>query len=125
MLDLKNDGKNQGPFGGLLVDVALQVHANLFLDDAPVGFFLGVGFLDGLHNHQSRAHDQFLAVVAHQTARHDFRTRITTSSISSSEPESTHTRPAVTGSRRRAPSSVNSIGRPSSTSRISCETAPS
>src|SRR6267143_745689 len=41
------------------------------------------------------------------------RSRITTSSISSSEPESTQTRPAVTGSRRCAPSSVNSIGLPS------------
>ena len=45
-----------------------------------------------------------------------FRSRITTSSISSSEPESTQTRPAVTGSRRNTPSSVNSICWPSSTS---------
>lgn len=57
LLDLKNDGKNQRPLGCLLVDVALQIDANLFLDDPPVGFFFSIGFLDGFHNHQSRAND--------------------------------------------------------------------
>src|SRR6266702_7914231 len=73
LLDFENHGKNQRPLGSLLVDVTFEVHANLFLDDAPVGFFLGVRLLDGLHNHNSRADDQFLAVVAHQSARHYFR----------------------------------------------------
>src|SRR6266850_4544895 len=70
--DFEDDGKNQGPLGGLLADVALQVHADFFLDDAPVGFFFGVGFFDGLQDDEARAGNELLAVVAHQTARHDF-----------------------------------------------------
>src|SRR6267142_1514732 len=73
--DFEDDGKNQGPLGSLLADVALQVHADFFLDDAPVGFFFGVGFFYGLQNDEPRASDEFLAVVAHQAARHDFRMR--------------------------------------------------
>src|SRR5882672_10966439 len=73
--DFEDDGKNQGPLGGLLADVALQVHADFFLDDAPVGFFFGVGFFYGLQDDEPRAGNKLLAVVAHQTARHDFRVR--------------------------------------------------
>src|SRR6266446_6593833 len=74
-LHFEDDGKNEGPLGGLLADVAFQVHADFFLDDAPVGFFFGVGFFDGLQDDEPRAGNKFLAVVAHQTARHDFRMR--------------------------------------------------
>src|SRR6266852_2531835 len=72
-LDFEDDGKNQGPLGSLLADVALQVHADFFLDDAPVGFFFGVGFFNGLQDDEPRAGNKFLAVVAHQATRHDFR----------------------------------------------------
>src|SRR6266446_4213475 len=74
-LHFEDDGKNEGPLGGLLADVAFQVHADFFLDDAPVGFFFGVGFFNGLQDDEPRAGNKFLAVVAHQTARHDFRMR--------------------------------------------------
>src|SRR5260370_41946745 len=53
--DFENNGEGQGPLGSLFVDVALQVHANFFLDYAPVRFFLGIRFLNGLHDHQPRA----------------------------------------------------------------------
>ena len=59
----------------MFVDVALQVDANFFFDDAPVGFFFGVGLLDGFHDHFAGAGDQFLAVVAEEAASDDFRLR--------------------------------------------------
>src|SRR5882672_10869610 len=149
-LHFEDDGKNQGPLGGLLADVAFQVHADFFLDDAPVGFFFGVGFFDGLQDDQPRAGNKFLAVVAHQAARHDFRMRFHLARVFVDRDDrhddpvfgkmfsiANHdvfdffertgihdTRPAVTGSRRYAPSSVNSICWPSSTSRISPDTTP-
>src|SRR5229473_3261594 len=74
-LHFEDDGKNQGPLGGLLADVALQVHADFFLDDAPVGFFFGVGFFDRLQDDEPRAGNELLTLVAHQSSRHDFRVR--------------------------------------------------
>src|SRR5258708_3027015 len=67
-----------------------------------------------------------IAIIGITTPSSDkcFRSRTTISSISSSEPESTSTRPAGTGSRRNAPSSVNSTPFPSSTSKISPLTTP-
>src|SRR5215470_2488979 len=41
-LHFENHRKNERPLGGLFVDVALQVHADFFFDDAPVGVFFGV-----------------------------------------------------------------------------------
>src|SRR5713101_3500385 len=73
---LENDGEDERALGGLFVDVAFQVHADFFLDDAPVGFFLRIGLLDGLQNDVARAVDELLAVVAGQkAARHDLRLR--------------------------------------------------
>src|SRR6266850_7770842 len=74
--DFEDDGKNQGPLGSLLADVALQVHADFFLDDAPVGFFFGVRFFDGLQDDEPRAGNELLAVVAHQASRDDLRVRV-------------------------------------------------
>src|SRR5882762_194998 len=77
--DFEDDRKNQGPFGGLLADVALQVHANFFLDDAPVGFFFGVGLFDRLQNDEPRAGNELLAVIAHQSSRDRKSTRLNSS----------------------------------------------
>src|SRR6266850_5599970 len=73
--DFQNDGKDQGTLGSLFVDVALEVDADFFLDDAPVGFFFGVGLFDRLHDDLPRAGNELVAVVAHQAARNDFRMR--------------------------------------------------
>src|SRR5205807_3212863 len=54
-LHLENHRKDEGPFGSLLVDVAFQVDADLFFDDAPVGVFLGVRFRHGLHQNFARS----------------------------------------------------------------------
>lgn len=45
--DFQDYGEDERALGGLLVDVALEVDADFFLDDAPIGFFFGVGLLDG------------------------------------------------------------------------------
>ena len=57
----------------MFIDVALQVYADFFLDDAPVGFFFGIGLLDGFQDDFASAGDEFLAVVAEHAARDDFR----------------------------------------------------
>src|SRR5712692_226550 len=74
-LVFEDDGKNERPLGGLLVDVALEVDANLFFDDAPVGFFFGVRLLDGFQDDRAGAGQQFLAIVAEEAAGHDFGLR--------------------------------------------------
>src|ERR1700719_1344379 len=67
-----------------------------------------------------------IAIIGITTPSSDrcFRSRTTISSISSSEPQSPSARPADTGSRRNAPSSVNSTHFPSSSSIISPLTTP-
>ena len=72
-LDFEDNRKDQGSLGGLFVDVALEVDADFFFDDAPVGFFFGVGLLDGFEDDFAGAGDEFLAVVAEESARDDFR----------------------------------------------------
>ena len=46
-LDFEDYRQNQRAFGGLFADVALEVHANFFLDNRPVGTFFGVRSIDG------------------------------------------------------------------------------
>src|SRR5579862_5355792 len=65
--------KNRGALGGLLVDVAFKVDANFFLDDRPVGALFGIGSIDGAKHDVAGAGDQVAAVVAHESARNDFR----------------------------------------------------
>ena len=54
-LDFQNHRQNQRTLGRMFIDVTLQVHANFFLDDAPVGFFFGVGLLHGVDDHRAGA----------------------------------------------------------------------
>src|ERR1700740_23833 len=50
-LDFEDDREDQGALRGVLIDVALQIHPDLFLYYAPVGLFFRIGLLDGLeHN---------------------------------------------------------------------------
>src|SRR5262245_12902596 len=72
-LDFENDGQNQRTLGGLLVDVALEVHTNFFFDHGPVGAFFRVRSVDGFQNDVAGACDQVVAIVAHEAARDDFR----------------------------------------------------
>ena len=53
-LDFEDYGEDERALGGLLVDVALEVDADFFLDDAPIGFFFGVGLLDGFDDDFAR-----------------------------------------------------------------------
>src|ERR1700751_380014 len=71
--NFENDRENERAFGCLFVDVALEVYANFFLDDGPVGAFFGVGRIDRSQYDIARAGHQVAAVVAHKSARHDFR----------------------------------------------------
>ena len=71
-LDFEDYGEDERALGGLLVDVALEVDADFFLDDAPVGFFFGVGLLDGFDDDFAGASHQFVAVVAEHAAGDDF-----------------------------------------------------
>ena len=56
-LDFEDYRQDQRPLGGLLTYVPLEVDADFFLDDAPIGFFFGVGLLDGFHDDFARAGD--------------------------------------------------------------------
>src|SRR5215813_14519108 len=71
----EDDGQDQRPLRGLLVDVTLQVHANLFLDNRPIGALLRIRAMDGPENDIAGAGNQVIAVVAHEAARDDFRVR--------------------------------------------------
>ena len=67
-LDFEDHRKNQRPLGSLLVNVAFEIDANFFLDDRPVGSFLGVGIVDSAKHDVPGADDQVAVVVAHKTA---------------------------------------------------------
>jgi len=56
-LNFQDYGEDEGALGGLFVDVTLQVDADFFLNDAPVGFFFGVGLFDGFHDDFAGAGD--------------------------------------------------------------------
>src|SRR6266566_8248414 len=77
----EDDGEDEGALGSLLVDVAFQVHADFFFDNAPVGLFLGVGLLDRPDDHVARAGDELLPVVAQKAAGDDFRQRFDFSGV--------------------------------------------
>src|SRR5258706_5395157 len=74
-LNFENYRQDKRALGSLLADVALEVHANFFLDDRPVGTFFGVRSVDGAQYDVTGTGDEVAAVVAHKTARHDFRLR--------------------------------------------------
>src|ERR1700730_14719782 len=63
-LDFEDDRKNERALGGVLVDVAFEVDANLLFDDAPVGFFFGVRLFDGLEDDVAGSGHEFIAIVA-------------------------------------------------------------
>src|SRR6266436_3990291 len=179
-LHFQNHRQNQRPLRRLLIDISLQIHANLFLNHRPVRPLLQIRILHRPRHTFPRPRQHLVPVLAHQSARHNLRRRLHSSrvlvnrdnrnhhtlfrqmfpvahhnlfnllsepestntrpagtgsrrnvpsrhpipSIPPSEPESTSTRPAGTGSRRNAPSSVNSTHFPSSSSKISPLTTP-
>src|SRR5215472_1227872 len=43
-------GENQRSLGGLLLEIASEIHADLFLDDAPVGFLFLIRLFHGAKN---------------------------------------------------------------------------
>src|SRR2546425_1285988 len=71
----EDDRQDERALGSLLVDVAFQVHADFFFDDAPVRLFLGVGLLDRPDNDVARPRDELLPVVAQKSSGDDFRQR--------------------------------------------------
>src|SRR2546425_6004531 len=71
----EDDRQDERALGSLLVDVAFQVHADFFFDDAPVRLFLGVGLLDRPHTALARRRDELLPVVAQKSSVDDFRQR--------------------------------------------------
>src|ERR1700676_1486310 len=73
--DFEDDGKDQGALGGVFVDVALEVDADFFFDYGPVGFFFGVGLLDGFEDDFAGSGDEFGAVIALHAAGDDFGRR--------------------------------------------------
>src|SRR2546422_4073265 len=54
VLHFEDDRQDEWPFRGLLIEVALQVHADLLFDNTPVHFLLGVGLLDGAEDDVAR-----------------------------------------------------------------------
>ncbi len=130
-LDFQDDWQDQRAFAGVFVDVAFQVDADFFLQDAPVDFFFGVGILNVFRTtSRAPAISSIAVIVQQESAGNDFglramrpvclsmammgtttpsserwrRSRITDSSISSSEPESTQT--AAGGNRVAAEGAV-------------------
>ena len=74
--DFKDNGEDERTLGGLFVDVAFEIHADLFLDDRPIGALFSVGRIDGSKDDIACAGDQVTAVVTHETACDDFRLRL-------------------------------------------------
>src|ERR1700733_1305164 len=116
-LDFQDDRQNHRPLGGLFVEVTLQVGADLLLDDAPVEFSRVLSTTSRAELKISAPSSEgrkprvtisggvssnpvclLMTMIGTTTPSSDKwrRSRITTSSISSSDPESTMTRPAWT-----------------------------
>jgi len=70
--DFEDDRKDERALGGVFVDIALEVNANFFLDDGPVGLFLGVRLFDGLEDDLASASHELGAIVAEHTPGDDF-----------------------------------------------------
>ncbi len=58
----ENDGEDQRALRRLFFQIAAQIDTNFFLDNAPVGFFLGIRLLDCAEDHFTRTGDQSLAI---------------------------------------------------------------
>src|SRR5581483_11888051 len=70
--DLQNDWHDEGPPCRLLLDVALQVDADLLLDQYLIGTLLGAGFLECLADDGLCLLAQF-QIAGDKTARHKLR----------------------------------------------------
>src|SRR5882724_10874996 len=74
--NFEDDRKDQRALRSLLVDVTLEINADFFFDDRPVGTLFGIGRVDRTQDDIARTGDQVTAVVAHESARDDFRLRL-------------------------------------------------
>ena len=70
-LNFQDDREDQGTLAGVLVDVALQVDADLFFQDAPVDLFFGIGLFDCFEDDFAGAGHELGAVVAEHAAGDD------------------------------------------------------
>jgi len=52
--DFEDDGHDEGAAGSIFLDVAFEVDADFFLDDAVVGFFFRAGGVEGLGDNGAR-----------------------------------------------------------------------
>src|SRR5262249_41807067 len=67
----QDDGHDQGPTAGLPRDVALQIHANLLLHNAPIRLLLLVRAFQGLGHNLARGLDEFGAFACDSEAAAD------------------------------------------------------
>ena len=74
--NFEDDRKDQRALRSLLVDVTLEINPDFLFDDGPVGALFGIGGVDRTQDDIARTGDEVTAIVAHESARDDFRLRL-------------------------------------------------